>query len=63
VLAHLCDEFARALVAGDIVDEANARSCVVVLLRRAHAATAKDAEYEATAERDTAALLDRVLAG
>ena len=63
VLAHLCAEFARALVAGDIVDDANARSCVAVLRRRAHTATAKDAEDEATAERDTAAVLDRVLAG
>jgi hypothetical protein len=61
VLAHLCAEFQRALVTGGI-DEANARDCVAVMLRRAHLAAAKDAEDESAAERDTAALLERVLA-
>ena len=61
VLAHLCAEFERALVTGGI-DEANARGCVSVLLRRAHAAAAKDAEAEAAGARDTASLLERVLA-
>ena len=61
VLAHLCAEFARALVTGGIDDD-DARSCVAVLLRRAHAAAARDAEDEAAAERDTTALLERVLA-
>ena len=61
VLAHLCAEFERALVTGGI-DEDNARGCVSVLLRRAHFAAAKGAQDEAAAERDTAALLERVLA-
>jgi hypothetical protein len=61
VLAHVCAEFEGALVTGGF-DEATARGCVSVLLRRVHAAAAKDAQDLDAAERDTAALLERVLA-
>jgi hypothetical protein len=61
VRAHLCVEFERALVTGGI-DEDSAQGCVSVLLRRALVAAAKDTEDEAAAARDTAALLERVLA-
>jgi len=61
VVAHLSADFQSYLLFVGCPEHV-ARDLINGMLRRAHAAAARDAEDEAAAAHDTAALLERVLA-